>query len=198
VVYWLKNLLWEEPYQKWFVIVLFLINAVGSISGYFWYEGQLRQTPLYLWPLIADSPFSALLFTFALLFLLLNFNCSFFQLWAYASVMKYGLWAIVVISDFWLAGGEIRGIEVLLWLSHAGMFAEGFLYLRHLRFNFMDVLLVICWLVFNDYFDYALGFHPYLFMAGQETLALKTALLLDLFLIGLFIYYRPRQEKMIF
>lgn len=194
----LKSLLWENPFQKWFVLTLFLINTIGSISGYFWYEGQLDSTPLYLWPLVADSPFSALLFALALFFLLAGIDWPFFQLWAYASVMKYGLWAIFVISDFWLAGGEIRGIEVLLWLSHAGMFLEGFLYLRHLLFNFKEGILVSCWLILNDYLDYGLGFHPYLFMTGQEEFALNTALILDFFLIGLLIYYGRKQEKMIF
>ncbi|WP_297198742.1 DUF1405 domain-containing protein [Thermanaeromonas sp.] len=98
---------------------------------------------------------------------------------ACATLIKYGLWAVVVIGDYWIKRGPVQPVETLLFLSHLGMVAQGYLFLRHWPFYFGQGVLVGAWLILNDYVDYALGWHPYLFRPDQEPLAAAAALALS-------------------
>ncbi|MDN5344669.1 MAG: hypothetical protein PWQ18_780 [Clostridia bacterium] len=180
---WLQHLLWEAPCQGWFLLTLIIINLLGSVYGYYWYREQLASTPLIWWPFTPDSPLATTLFALALLLALSRRGNNFLQLLAAMAVIKYGLWAMVVISDYWLAGARVTAVEAGLWLSHLGMAAEGYLFLRHWRATPWQLALVALWLAINDYVDYGLGWHPYLFMPGQENLAQIAAVGLSLALI---------------
>lgn len=180
---WLKNLLLEDPCQEWFLLTLTAVNLMGSIYGYYWYAGQLASTPFIWWPFIPDSPLATTLFALALLLAYYRRENGALRLIAAAAVIKYGLWAVVVISDYWLAGAPLTAVEAGLWLSHLGMLIEGGLFLRHWPATRRQLPLVVLWLGLNDFIDYGLGLHPYLFSPGQEALALAAAASLSLGLI---------------
>jgi len=193
---WLKKTLWDDPFQKWFLAVLFAINAAGSVYGYYWYRLQLAREPVYLWPFVTDSPLSSTLFTAALLLMLLGKRVPWFELWACTAVIKYGVWAMVVIGDFWLQGGAVTITEAMLWLSHAGMALEGFLFLRHLKLKPAAPVVLGLWMLFNDYLDYGWGLHPYLFAPGQDALALVTAVGLSILLaLGTYLFFAARAKR---
>ncbi len=97
-------------------------------------------------------------------------------------LLKYGLWAVVIISDFWLRGGNPVFVQVVLWLSHWGMAFEGFIFLRHIKISWKEFTIIFLWLIFNDFADYYLGLHPYLYAPEQFSVALWSALLLTIFL----------------
>ncbi|GFN22723.1 DUF1405 domain-containing protein [Thermanaeromonas sp. C210] len=180
---WCRELLWENPHQPWFLKTLLGINFLGSLYGYYWYREQLAATPRIWWVFTPDSPLSTSLFTLALALALKGKENPFLRLLAAAGVIKYGLWAAVVITDYWLKGGPVEPLEAMLFLSHLGMALEGFIFVHHWPAGFRQVLGIGIWLGLNDYVDYALGWHPYLFRPDQEVLAAVTAVALSSLLI---------------
>lgn len=194
----LRHLLWEDPYQDWFLATLVVINFLGSVYGYYWYYGQLLATPWFWWPFTPDSPLATTLFALALLLALWRRESGLLRLTAAVAVIKYGLWAMVIIADYWRSGAAVAPVEAGLWLSHLGMLVEGCLFLRHWPAAPWQFGLVALWLVLNDIVDYGLGLHPYLFQPGQEGLALYTATgisLATIIYLALAIKWSRQQEK---
>lgn len=176
-----SEILWHNPLKSWFLKTLILINILGSIYGYYWYRHQLQATPKYLWFFVPDSPFSTTLTGLALLLILWGKRNSLFEWVAFTSVIKYGIWAVVIISHFGLTGGIIEPEIWMLWFSHLGMALEGFIFLRHVKASRKEIYLGLAWMLFNDILDYCLGIHPYLYAAYQWPIALITAIGLSLF-----------------
>ncbi|MGB9885827.1 MAG: DUF1405 domain-containing protein [Moorellales bacterium] len=178
---WLRRLLFDRR----FLWLLLAINASGAASGYLWYKEQLAVTPLYYWPFVPDSPLSATLFTLMLALWLAGRRGAFTRLASVVAtvwIIKYGLWAVGIISDYWRVCGRTSPVEWALWLSHWGMALEGLLYLPYLPISFRTAMAVSGWLAVNDAVDYGLGQHPYLFLPTQYRLALIMALGLSLVL----------------
>lgn len=175
--------LWHHPFRRRFLCFLLVVNAIGAVSGYFWYENQLATTPWRWWIFVPDSPLSATIFTLALAGWLAGRRWPAFYLLACASVIKYGIWAVILISEYWWRGGAPTFLQWMLWLSHIGMAVEGLLYLRHLRLAPRHVVTVGIWLLLNDWADYGWGFHPYLYRPDQWALAAAAAVILTVALI---------------
>lgn len=159
------------------------INAAGAASGYLWYADQLAATPRRFWPFVPDSPLSATLFAALLLLILAGRH----QRWygqalsavALCWIIKYGLWAVGILTDYWLTPSSPTWLEWVLWWSHLGMAAEGLLYFPFLPVSWPARVLVTAWLAVNDYVDYGLGHHPYLFLEEQWCLAMLLAVSLS-------------------
>lgn len=178
---------WKDPRQPRFTMPLLVINVLGSLYGFYWYREQLAETPFYLWPFVPDSPLSSSLFAAALLFHLFGVTKPVFQVLACTVSIKYGIWAVIMITDYWSSGGPVAPTEIMLLVSHLGMAAEGAIFLRTYRFGIGAVLMSGALMLVNDLIDYGAGLHPYLFMAGQETLAMVAAFALTALLAsGLF------------
>lgn len=186
--------LWKNPWQKRFLIPLLVINFFGSIYGYYWYGGQLSETPPAVWPLVPDSPLSTTLFALMAGLFLLGLRSGAIGALACATCIKYGLWAVVLITDYWLSGGEIALTEVFLWLSHLGMALEGWIYLRTLRVAPVQGAGVLAWMILNDLADYRYQLHPYFYMSGQFALALSTAVIMTA-LTGLRLLFSARLKR---
>ncbi len=167
--------LWQRPWRSSLVWPIILVNAAGSAYGYYWYRSQLAETPHHLWPLVPDSPLSTTLFALALLMFLAGRGPGLVAALACATTIKYGLWAVGVITHYWLLGGPVTFVEGMLWLSHLGMALEGFIFLRRAPLPGRAVLGASLWMVYNDYMDYIRGLHPYLFAPQQESFAMFLA-----------------------
>lgn len=170
----LAELVAELRYRPWRSSLLWpiiLINMAGSVYGFYWYRAQLAETPRYLWPVVPDSPLSTTLFALGLLLALAGRRPGLLVAVACATTIKYGLWAVGVITHYWALGGQVALTEVMLWLSHLGMALEGYVFLRKTPLPARAVTGALLWMVFNDYMDYFRGLHPYLFAPGQEVFA---------------------------
>jgi uncharacterized membrane protein YpjA len=153
---------YRNPAKPGYLKILLAVNLPGSLAGFLWYKHHLSATPWYYWPFVPDSPLSASMFTLVLLLLLIGQAHPLFQLIAYTAVVKYGLWAVFVLSGHWLTGGDIYMIDVVLWLSHLGMAAEGLIFWRQLAYRQLYGTIAWVWMYINDLMDYFVGLHPYL------------------------------------
>ncbi|MFX4262575.1 DUF1405 domain-containing protein [Pelotomaculum propionicicum] len=166
---------WRDPWQPRFTIPLMVINVLGSLYGYYWYHEQLASIPFHLWLFVSDSPLSSTLFALALLMRGNGQLGRLFQVVAFTAVIKYGIWAMVIITHFCALYGNLGYTEIMLWVSHLGMAAEGIIFLKALQFERAIVYISGMWMLLNDIMDYYAGLHPYLFADGQELAALVTA-----------------------
>ncbi len=186
---WLKDV----PGRRELVLLLVVVNFLGSIYGYYWYRNQLAATPPVYWPVIPDSPLATTLMVIALLLWLKGNRSNILLLLGFVVVIKYGLWAVAVITHYWLISSRIGAETAMLWFSHLGMALEGCLFLRWSRFSYRQILIVAGWLLFNDYVDYFWGLHPYLYDSSQISLARSLALLLSLAIVtGLALWASPK------
>ncbi len=191
-----RQVLWDNPHQRWFLAAMVWINGIGSLVGYLWYAEQLPRTPYQYWVFVPDSPLASTLMTIALWSLWRGYRWHFFNLVAFTAVIKYGIWAVVLISDFWLRGGPVTPMEMMLWLSHLGMAVEGVIFLRHLPVVFPHLAGITAWLFLNDYMDYHHGLHPNLFRPDQRGIALATALIMSV-VLTVAVWARYRQTSLV-
>jgi len=166
---------WANPWQTRYLAPLLAINLAGSVYGYYWYSPQLAELPFYTWPAVFDSPFSTTLFALSLLAGRRGRQNGWFPVLAFVCCLKYGFWAVILITHYWFTGGTVTFLEALLWLSHWGMVLEGWAYLRTAVPGRPAKAVPALWLAANDILDYGFGLHPYLFRPGQEPVALTAA-----------------------
>ncbi|GGG05160.1 DUF1405 domain-containing protein [Paenibacillus aceti] len=167
--FWGKSLLGNR-YILW---SLFIVNLLGTIYGYIWYDDQLRETwatqPHWLIVFVPDSPTASLFFTLALLFLLFPHRLGKFYIvrtiiegLAVVTSVKYGLWAVAIIF-----AGAAQG-EPLVWQhwmlvgSHLAMVVEALLYVRLFKFGTFMLVGAWSWTLLNDMIDYSFGVYPWL------------------------------------
>lgn len=166
----------RDPWQGRFTLPLVIINILGAAYGYYWYREQLAATPFYFWPFVPDSPLATTLFSLALIVRGNTGVALLFRTVAFTASIKYGIWAVVIISQYWSGGGPVELTEMMLWLSHLGMAAQGAIFLITISPRRPMITLTAVWMLLNDFMDYGLGLHPYLFAAGQERIAMEAAL----------------------
>ncbi|MBX6377190.1 MAG: DUF1405 domain-containing protein [Clostridia bacterium] len=180
---WLSRL----PANRAATRLLVAVNGLGTLYGFYWYRAQLAATPPVYWPVIPDSPGASLLFTLLLLSLLAGRRRPALAAFAYLSMIKYGLWTVLVMGHLWFVGGVVPFDSVYLSLSHLGMAVEAWLYLRAYRPRLPWALAAAAWLLFNDYMDYVHGFHPVLPEPAIEPLVATWAVGLTLLALGAFV-----------
>lgn len=165
---------WSEKILKHrgFLWLLFTVNLLGTIYGYIWYGSQLEFTaanyPLWLLPLVPDSPTASLFFTIALLLLLYppksitgtTFR-GLIEALAVITSIKYGIWAVSMIVAGGYQGDYISWKDWMLMISHTGMAVEVLLYARFFYYRKM-LPLALFWTFFNDTVDYSYGVYPWL------------------------------------
>ena len=166
-------------FERWFLKVLVGINFVGTIWGFWWYKQQLSATDFVWWPLVPDSPFASACFTITLILFLVGVRSKWFHLAACLLSIKYGIWAVAVISDNWLAGNPMELEQIMLWSSHLGMAAEGVIYLGLLWPGKLSWIPFTIFTWVNDGVDYLYNQHPYLYYSGQEKFGAVSAITLS-------------------
>lgn len=146
--------------QRHFLIILFVINLLGTIYGYIWYEVQLAQTPLIFLPFVPDSPTASLFFTIVLLFFIFGKNVPYIEALALTSLFKYGIWAVVMNVLTLVIDGSLSPQAYMLIFSHAGMAIQGLLYSSFYKIKLKHLALASIWILHNDIIDYVYGMMP--------------------------------------
>ncbi|BCJ85414.1 DUF1405 domain-containing protein [Effusibacillus dendaii] len=145
-----------------FVWILFWINLMGTVYGYYWYKEQMAETAWPLLPFVPDSPTASLLFTLLLAVWLLRRTSPILEALALMTCFKYGVWCVAVLLLYGIDDGYISEPNIMLIVSHAGMAIEVLLYSFMYRFRTRHVWVGAAWLLINDFFDYVFHVHPYL------------------------------------
>lgn len=143
-----------------FLLLLFIVNLLGTIYGYIWYGWQLELTEPKFLIFVPDSPTASLFFTIVLGLWLINKRSSLFEALAFITLIKYGLWAVVMnLLTLWQVG-EIGWLGWMLVGSHFAMALQAVLYIDHFRFGWWAVAITGVWTLHNDVIDYVFGQMP--------------------------------------
>ncbi|MDQ0205937.1 DUF1405 domain-containing protein [Alkalicoccobacillus murimartini] len=154
---------WLSYFRKPYVLVLLLlINVPGTIYGYIWYWNQLKATPWYFVPFVPDSPTASLFFVFVLIAFLMKKNWPLMEALAGVTLIKYGIWAVVMNSSAVFAGAQLTSDIIMLNLSHAGMALQALIYAPYFRIKPWHLVVALLWTVHNDIIDYVFHMFPWL------------------------------------
>ncbi|MGR9049940.1 DUF1405 domain-containing protein [Halobacillus faecis] len=152
ITYILKN--------RSFLIMLFFINLFGTIYGYIWYEPQLSVTePIFLL-FVPDSPTASLFFTIFLGFYIFGKNIPYIEALAIITLLKYGLWAVVMNGLTLLEYGSLPWTGYMLVFSHGAMAVQGLLYAPFYKIEMRHIVFAGIWTLHNDVIDYVFGQMP--------------------------------------
>lgn len=146
--------------HKYFLILLFVVNLLGTIYGYIWYKSQLSITPLIFLPFVPDSPTASLFFTIFLLLFIFGINTPYIEALALTSLFKYGIWAVVMNLLTLIIDGSLHWQAYMLIFSHAGMAIQGLLYAPFYKIKLKHLVIASIWILHNDIIDYVYGMMP--------------------------------------
>ncbi len=141
----------------WLVLV---INLFGTIYGYYWYKSQLSVTETKFLIFVPDSPTASLFFTIALLGWLLKKNWKLIEALALITLVKYGLWAVVMNIWTYFENDYLDWTGWMLVGSHFAMALQAVLYIPFYRFKWVHILIAAIWTLHNDVIDYLFGQMP--------------------------------------
>ncbi|KDN57324.1 DUF1405 domain-containing protein [Exiguobacterium sp. AB2] len=161
----LHNVWYPFLRHKTVLSVLFVINLLGTIYGYIWYEPQLRDTPLIYWPFVPDSPTASLFFTVVLGLWIFGKRSPLLETLAFITLIKYGVWAVVMNVLFLRTLGSDADtftvlMALMLMVSHGAMAVQALLYAPFMTWTIRSFVLTLVWVIHNDVVDYVLGQWP--------------------------------------
>jgi uncharacterized membrane protein YpjA len=143
-----------------FLLLVFLINLGGTIYGYIWYGWQLEITEPKFLIFVPDSPTASLFFTIVLGLWLIGKKSPLIEALAFVTLIKYGLWAVVMNLLTLAETGSIGWMGWMLIGSHFAMALQAVLYIDHYRFGWLSVAVTAVWTLHNDVIDYVFGQMP--------------------------------------
>ena len=146
--------------DKRFLILLFIINLLGTIYGYMWYESQLSATPPIFIPFVPDSPTASLFFTIFLLFFIFGRNVPYIEALGLVTLFKYGIWAVVMNLLTLIVEGSLGWTGYMLIASHGAMAVQGLLYAPWYKIKMRHLIVAAIWTLHNDVIDYVFGMMP--------------------------------------
>ncbi|MFC5588242.1 DUF1405 domain-containing protein [Sporosarcina soli] len=152
--------IWLILSHKSFLWILLFINVLGTVYGYDWYMWQLEITEPKFWIFVPDSPTASLFFSLAIIGWLINRNFKLIEALAFITLIKYGLWAVVMNLLTLLETGSIGWVGWMLVGSHFAMAVQAILYSPLYRFRLIHILIAAVWTLHNDVIDYVFGQMP--------------------------------------
>ena len=156
----LINRIWLILSHKSFLWLLLFVNLFGTVYGYDWYMWQLVITEPKFWVFVPDSPTASLFFTLAIIGWILNRNFKLIEALALITLVKYGLWAVVMNLLTLIETGSIGWVGWMLVVSHFAMAVQAVLYSPLYKFNFIHIVIAAVWTLHNDVIDYVFGQMP--------------------------------------
>ncbi|QGH34780.1 DUF1405 domain-containing protein [Gracilibacillus salitolerans] len=147
-------------FHPYFIALLFIVNLLGTIYGYFWYGNQLSNTPVQFLAFVPDSPTASLFFTLFLFFLLVGKRVPIIEALAFTSLVKYGTWAVVMNLLTLYFNGDLSWQGYMLIASHGAMAIQAFLYAPLYKIELGHLAIAAIWLLHNELIDYVYGMMP--------------------------------------
>ena len=151
---------WLILSHKSFLWILLFVNLLGTVYGYDWYMWQLEITEPKFWVFVPDSPTASLFFTLAIIGWLIGRNFKLIEALALITLVKYGLWAVVMNILTLIETGELSWVGWMLVGSHFAMALQAVLYSSFYRFSFVHIAIAAVWTLHNDVIDYVFGQMP--------------------------------------
>ena len=145
--------------KRW-LRLLFIINLLGTIYGFYWYKDQLAETPVQFLPFVPDSPTASLFFTIVILCFLLKKHAPYFEALAMMSLFKYGIWAVIMNGLMLMTEGFLNWQGMMLIGSHLAMAIQGILYAPFYRLKLKHIAVAAIFLLHNEIIDYVYGMMP--------------------------------------
>lgn len=142
------------------LFLLLIINIAGTVYGYIWYKWQLIETPAIFLVFVPDSPTASLFFVFVLIAFLLGKNWPLLEALAIVTLVKYGVWAVVMNLLVFQETGDIQPTALMLIFSHAAMALQGILYAPFYRLKTWHLVAAGVWTLHNDVIDYVFFMLP--------------------------------------
>jgi len=143
------------------LILLLVVNALGTAYGYYWYKDQLAETPIYFLPFVPDSPTASLLFCVVLAGFLYKKHLPLFEALAITNLFKYGVWAVGMNIASGFTGYDLVFGNYMLIVSHGCMALEGILYARYFKIKPWHLAVAGVVLLHNDIIDYVFHMMPW-------------------------------------
>jgi uncharacterized membrane protein YpjA len=140
--------------------LLLIVNFFGTVYGYYWYRSQLVNTPPKFLLFVPDSPTASLFFLFVLVAFILGKNWPLLEALALVTLVKYGIWAVVMNGLVFIVQGGLDPIGLMLVASHGAMAIQGLLYAPFYRFKTWHLVVTGIWTLHNDVIDYVFFMMP--------------------------------------
>ncbi len=154
------NIFYKLMFNRTFLILLFIGNFLGTVYGYYWYRGQLSQTEWYFIPFVPDSPTATLFLCVVIVLLLLNKKSGLMDALAFTTLIKYGVWAVVMNFLTFIEIGMVTNIGLMLIASHGIMAIQAIMFLPHFEVKQWHIYATAIWLFHNDVIDYVYRQYP--------------------------------------
>lgn len=159
IYFWIQN--------KAFLTFIIICNLLGTMYGYYWYMGQLENTEWFFIPFVPDSPTATLFLIIALIGILLNKHLPLFEALAFVTLIKYGIWAVVMNIFTFIELHEVTIVGLMLCISHAIMAIQAFLFLPLFKIKLKHCLITALWIFHNDVIDYVYMQYPIYSMLSE-------------------------------
>lgn len=153
-------LVWSILAHRAFLWLLLIVNILGTIGGYVWYGGQLAMTRPLFYIFVPDSPTATLFFSIAIVGWLFGKNWRLIEALALITLVKYGLWAVVMNILAIIETGSIGLLGWMLVISHFAMAVQAILYIPMYNIKITHVGIAAIWTLHNDVIDYVFGQMP--------------------------------------
>ena len=154
------NIFYKLMFNRTFLILLFIGNFLGTVYGYYWYRGQLSQTEWYFIPFVPDSPTATLFLCVVIVLLLLNKKSGLMDALAFTTLIKYGVWAVVMNFLTFIEIGMVTNVGLMLIASHGIMAIQAIMFLPHFEVKQWHIYATAIWLFHNDVIDYVYRQYP--------------------------------------
>ena len=121
--------------EKRLLILIIIINIIGSLFGLYYYWDQLMMTPWYYWIFVPDCPLYTFCMVFALAFLIMGKRFETFNVVTAVGLSMYGTWTMLILlyfsEVFFTPQNSL--MSMALWVSHGGMALQSVLLIPYIK-----------------------------------------------------------------
>lgn len=143
--------------------VVLISCIIGTLFGFYYYQGQFAISPAYLWFFIPDSPFFTFMYVIILLLYSFGMRSNAFDIFTFIGLNKVGIWTIFVLLlnfDHYFSPGT-RNFRFVILLLHIGMMLVAMTLLKEMtKPGMREYSLILAFFIISDLFDYGVGTHP--------------------------------------